>query len=194
VGGYEFYANTTIEYGTNLFYEPIPYEMLRTYEETPQLIVTVDDVPAACHNLTCNFTFIEPVGEITYYEYDSNAKKLTIEGVDIPVNETEIQGVTFAQTHCTLVDDTLTATGLECILDEEPTCGTYLPDVTTILGNIPHNEYLEATRIGCSIYSLYPDTDTKYLNALGGDNITISGQYLPKDLSTSDVSIKFSDT
>jgi hypothetical protein len=30
-----FYSNTTVPYSDNLFYEPIPFEFLRTYEETP---------------------------------------------------------------------------------------------------------------------------------------------------------------
>jgi hypothetical protein len=30
-----FYSNTTVEYGSSLFYEPVPFEFLRTYEETP---------------------------------------------------------------------------------------------------------------------------------------------------------------
>jgi hypothetical protein len=30
-----FYANTTVPYSTNLFYEPIPFEFLKTYETKP---------------------------------------------------------------------------------------------------------------------------------------------------------------
>lgn len=30
-----FYSNTTIPYSTNLFYDPVPFEFIRTYEEEP---------------------------------------------------------------------------------------------------------------------------------------------------------------
>jgi hypothetical protein len=33
------YSNVTIPYGKNLFFEPIPFEMLRTYETEPQVLV-----------------------------------------------------------------------------------------------------------------------------------------------------------
>jgi hypothetical protein len=39
----KYFSNTTVPYSSNLFYEPIPFEMLRTYETLPQLIVTVND-------------------------------------------------------------------------------------------------------------------------------------------------------
>lgn len=49
-------SSTTVqEYSTNLFYQPIPYEFLHTYETKPQLIVTVNNEMAVCHNLTCDF-------------------------------------------------------------------------------------------------------------------------------------------
>jgi hypothetical protein len=57
------YTSTTIvPFSSNLFYEPIPFEMLKTYETEPQVIVKVKDLPAVCHNLTCDFTYTEPVG------------------------------------------------------------------------------------------------------------------------------------
>lgn len=30
-----FYSNTSVPYSDNIFYEPIPFEMLRTFEEKP---------------------------------------------------------------------------------------------------------------------------------------------------------------
>ena len=55
-----YYSNVTIPYGVNLFYEPIPFEMLKTYETEPQVLVTVGDFPAVCHNLTCNYNYTIP--------------------------------------------------------------------------------------------------------------------------------------
>lgn len=72
--------NTTVlrPYGTNLFYEPIPFEMLKTFETKPQLIVEVDGLPAVCHNLTCDFTYIKNVGEVTSFTFTETTKELVI--------------------------------------------------------------------------------------------------------------------
>ena len=59
--------------------------MLRTYEEKPQMLVTVDDLPVVCHNMTCDYTYVKPVGEITGATYDDATKKLIITGVDLPL-------------------------------------------------------------------------------------------------------------
>ena len=57
-----FIQKTIVPYGKSLFYEPVPFEFLKTYEEKPQVVVKVDDLPAVCHNMTCDFSYIEPVG------------------------------------------------------------------------------------------------------------------------------------
>ena len=79
-----FFANTTVPYGQNLFFEPIPFEMLRTYETEPQLIVMVDNLPAVCHNLTCDFKYVPPVGEVTAFSFDQSTSKLVLTGTDMP--------------------------------------------------------------------------------------------------------------
>lgn len=186
-----FYSNTTIPYSTNLFYEPMPFEFIRTYEEEPQLIVTVNDIPAVCHNLSCNFTYTEPVGEITAFTYDHTTKKVVITGTELPSALTDISSVNFAHTHCTIDKSTLSDTNIECVLDEDPTCGDHVPILTSLLGIIPVNDAVSGETITCTLTSLYPDSS---LNLLGGDNLTFTGTMLPKVLSTSAVSIKFSDS
>jgi hypothetical protein len=44
--------------------------MLRTYEVKPQLLVSVDDLPAVCHNMACDFTYMPPVGNVKSFTYD----------------------------------------------------------------------------------------------------------------------------
>jgi hypothetical protein len=44
-----------------VFY-PIPFEMLETFEEKPQLLVEIGDLPAVCHNRNCEFMYTENVG------------------------------------------------------------------------------------------------------------------------------------
>jgi len=51
------------------------------------LIVKVgekDPQPAVCHNMTCDFTYTEPSGEITGVTYDKTSKKLVITGTSLP--------------------------------------------------------------------------------------------------------------
>jgi hypothetical protein len=85
----------------------------------------------------------------------------------------------------------LSNTSLECTLDEDPTCGIHLPILTSKLGIIPNSDQLVAEEITCTMTSIFPSTS---LNLLGGDNLTFTGTMLPKVLSTSTVSIKFSDS
>jgi hypothetical protein len=53
-----------VEASDNLYYDIVPFEMLRTVESLPQILVTVDGWPAVCHNLTCDFTYKIPEGEV----------------------------------------------------------------------------------------------------------------------------------
>jgi hypothetical protein len=147
VGNITFYSNTTVPYGINLFFEAIPFEMLRTYETEPQLIVSVGNLPAVCHNLTCDFTFILPVGEVTAFTFDEATKKLVLTGTDIPSVIANISKVEFALLECIVDESTLTATKLECILEKEPTCGDHLPILTSLLGKIPNAASLAAKTI-----------------------------------------------
>jgi len=59
---------------TGLFYEAIPFEMLRTYETKPQVVVQVGDFPAVCKNLTCHYNYTQPEGEITAFTFTKSTK------------------------------------------------------------------------------------------------------------------------
>jgi len=149
-GNITFFSNTTVPYGGSLFFEPIPFEMLRTHETQPQLIVTVNDLPAVCHNLTCDFTYIAAVGEVTSFVFDQTTSKLTLTGTDMPLIA-DIDKVEFALSRCQIDEGTLTATNLECTLVQEPTCGDHLPILTSKLGVIPNSGSLAAETITCTV-------------------------------------------
>jgi hypothetical protein len=89
-----------VKFGKNLWYEPVPFEMLRTYETKPQVIVNVNDMPAVCKNLTCDFTYTTPVGEITAFTYDTASKVVVLTGTAFPEKQTDIQKIMFALTEC----------------------------------------------------------------------------------------------
>ena len=121
--------------------------MLRTYETEPQLIVSVDNLPAVCHNLTCDFTYILPVGEVTAFTFDEATSKLVLTGVELPSVIADISKVQFALSECIIDETTLTDTNLECTLAKEPTCGDHLPILTSTLGVVPNADTLAATTV-----------------------------------------------
>jgi hypothetical protein len=76
--------------------------MIKSYETKPQVIVNVGDMPAVCKNLTCDFTYTTPVGEITEFTYTKASKVLVIKGTDFPALNADIQKVWYAMTECTI--------------------------------------------------------------------------------------------
>ena len=104
------------------------------------MIVTINDEPAVCHNLTCGFRYIEPTGEITSFTFDESTKKLVITGVDLPSVIENITSVEFALSYCTVDASTISSTNIECTLNQDPTCGAWTPILTSWLGVIPNAE------------------------------------------------------
>jgi len=186
-----FNVTSLRKYSTNLFYGPIPFEMLKTYETKPQLTVEVNGLPAACHNLSCDFSYIANVGEVTAFQFTEATKKLVITGTDLPKNFTQIETIEFAQSFCT-PDTTVTldGTSITCTLNRNPTCGNWKPILVSSLGKIGLATAVADQSIQCSITSGFPLTS---LNLIGGDNITISGTNLPYELINNEVEIHFND-
>lgn len=162
--------------------------MLRTYETKPQISVQVGEYPAVCKNFTCDYSYIEAVGEITKFEYRQSIKQLTITGTSLPKDAKEIQHVEFAQSHCTV--SKLSETELVCTLDHDPVCGEYVPTIKTVKGNLKNSDSLEKLKLACEITVVTPDKD---LNPLGGDRLTFSGSLLPRDVHQSTIEIKFDE-
>jgi hypothetical protein len=113
-----------VPFSPNLFYEPIPFEFLRTYETKPQVLVTVNGEPAACHGLECDYQFIEPAGQITSFTYTESTRILVINGINLPASVEEVQQIEFAKSTCSLLHEVPpSSTKIECSLDFQPTCG-----------------------------------------------------------------------
>lgn len=60
LGNYVINNTKIVQASTNIFYPAIPFEMLRTYELNPQVIVKVGDYPAVCKNLSCDYQYTIP--------------------------------------------------------------------------------------------------------------------------------------
>lgn len=131
-------AKTIVEGGKNLFYDAIPFENLKTYEEMPQVMVTIGGKPAVCHNLNCHFNYTKAVGEVTGFTFDEATRVLDIQGTDLPVKE-HVDRVEFAHSTCKVDHEKSSATAIKCTLDYQQTCGKWKPIVTAKLGLIPVN-------------------------------------------------------
>lgn len=110
--------------------------MLRTVETKPQLLVTVDDRQTVCKNMTCDFEYVRPVGEVTAFTFDGDTNRLVLTGTQLPTVE-EVYTIEFAATFCTIDETVHTDTNIECVLNREPVCGDHLPILTHNLGLVP---------------------------------------------------------
>ena len=172
-----------------IFYEAIPFEMLRTYHTEPQVKVWVGDYPAVCKNFDCDYHYVEPVGELTAFAYTADTRELVLTGTDLPVNSSMVRHVEFAHSKCTI--SAISNESLTCTLDYEPVCGDHLPQLYSIYGLANNSVNLTEETITCTATSVVPTTQ---LNLLGGDNLTISGTQFPWNIERSTVDIKFTDT
>jgi hypothetical protein len=84
----------------------------------------------------------------------------------------------------------LSGTEVVCILDRNPTCGTWIPALTTFFGNVPNADSVSALEIQCTITDVTPATD---LNLLGGDNITFTGTNFPHEIEGNTFALTFSN-
>jgi len=149
--GVKFVFNTTRPYSGNLWYDPIPFEMLKTYSTVPQIVVTVNDLPAVCHNVTCGYKYTNATGEVTEFTFDESTNKLVLVGTQLPKTLDEIYSVEFAQSLCLVDNSTVSETGLTCTLVREPTCGKVIPKLTSRLGVIPKKADLATIDVKCTI-------------------------------------------
>jgi hypothetical protein len=190
-GNLTYFQGTSVPSGGNLWYDPIPFEMLKTYETLPQVLVTIGDLPAVCHNGTCNYTYVDAVGEIASFTYDAAAGTLNIVGTSLPINVTDITSVTFAHSTCTIDASTYSETNIDCTLDRTPVCGDFSPVVLHNLGIIPSGSTVVNETVTCTITTVTPTTS---MNLIGADNVTITGTNLPWDLTSSTISVSFGNT
>jgi len=172
-----------------IFYEAIPFEMLRTYATAPQVKVWVGDYPAVCKNLNCDYHYVVPEGEVTAFTYTDNTRELVLTGTDLPVNTSLVRRVEFGHSPCTI--SAISNESLTCTLDYEPVCGDHLPELYSTYGLVNNSVNLTASTITCTATSVVPTTQ---LNLLGGDNLTISGTQFPWNFERSTIDIKFTDT
>ena len=60
-----FTSETQVNYADHLLWEAIPLDWLYTEATKPQVLVTIDGLPALCANLNCDYMYTLSGGSIT---------------------------------------------------------------------------------------------------------------------------------
>ena len=131
-------GKTLFEFGSSIFYNAVPFEMLRQYVEKPQVIMQVGTLPAVCHNNNCGFNFIEPTAKITSFTYNPATKALNIQGTDLPTTNMKIM---FGLQNATV--NSATTNQISATLVGAAIIGKWLPVVTDKFGLIPVDTSLQ---------------------------------------------------
>lgn len=177
-----FEATTIAAFGENLFFEPIPQEMLYTAATRPQVLVNVNGIPAACANLNCDYMYVDSTALITSQSLSGNT--LTINGQNLP---TDLMDVRLGDVGCG--PTTGTTTQITCTLTTGAAAGTYAKvDVLSAEGLVPVDAGVASITVNLSGLGIFPNT---LLNQNGGDEITIQGMGLPQNIEQIDIT--FSD-
>jgi len=125
-----FSSSTISDFGSNLFFEPIPMEMLFTPVTKPQILVTIDDLEAVCANVDCNYEYVVASSEITAFTVTD--LDVTITGTDLPESDLTVE---FGGATCGTVSGD--ASGKTCTLEHLPYGGDHLIELTDASGLVP---------------------------------------------------------
>ena len=66
---------------SNLYYKFIPFDFLYTDETEPQVIVSIDGMPALCKNLACGYTYSPAACSVESVAVAGNGLDVTITGL-----------------------------------------------------------------------------------------------------------------
>ena len=161
-------------YGESLIYPVIPAEYFYTYEEKPQVIVTIDEFPALCRHLDCDYE---------YTEQDSLITAFTVTDLDVVITGTAlptegIEALELGNVACTIVSNT--DTEISCTLASPVPAGDWLPKVTTPMGLVKIDlDNVSLLNVALVVTDISPKTG---LNPAGGNRIVITGENFPATL------------
>ena len=170
-----FDAEEVRPYGKSILMPIINPEYLFTIETKPQVIIQIDEFPAICKNLNCDYTYVEPPAKVTSLTVDDDGITVIITGEALPL---ELVSVELGNVQCLVDQEFLPSTEIEiqCSLQGELPAGSWLPQIEDAKGLIFVDSAVEAHVIELTVTSISPKTG---LNAAGGNLITISGDNFP---------------
>ena len=96
------------------------------------MLLSVNGLEAVCRNKNCDYAYIVATASVT--SQTLNGVKLTIQGTDLPTADAIIG---LAQAKCVATTVVLTATQIECDLNESPAAGEWDVQIVTPKGLIP---------------------------------------------------------
>jgi hypothetical protein len=153
--------------GPNVYYPVIPFEMIFTDETQPQVLVTVDDLPAVCKGLACGYAYTDPQSEVTAVSLSGMEVSLT--GTGLPTTDIT---VTIASEPCTVDMSTNTDTSITCTIANQLMAGKWSPRIIGPSGKVPVSASLTRLEVALTITDVQPRANH---NPGGGDLCTITG-------------------
>lgn len=183
-------STTTREqsWGENLWFNPVPLEMLYTPALTPQVLVKIDGLEAICKDDNCGYSYIEAVGGLT--DVQKTDDDLTVSGTLLDhtqacvSGETEELKVTLGDSQCEISPGAdLSSGAFDCTLTSAPMAGDHLAKVTGLCGDFD-NSSTTAFNFQLSLTSVQMLVSSNYvaatdLNPRGGDSLKITGTGFP---------------
>lgn len=169
----EFKAREAREGGQGLVWDVIPAEHFFTYETEPQVIVQVDDMPALCTGLNCNFSYF--VGNSIIDDFSLSGNRLSISGS----NFDDILKVEMGHIACNNVASS--STSITCDLEGKLPAGSWWPSVIEDKGKVQVESSVSPEVVNMIISNVDPKID---LNPAGGNIMTITGDNFPPTLDS----------
>jgi len=189
------YARTDAErlrtFGENLWFDPIPLEMLYTPAYEPQVRVTVDGLDSVCPEENCGYTYIESIGSLSDVELVGS--RMFVRGAFVNEQAHAFEAntpikVKLAGAECVLSNEYDPSSNVfECDLAGAPQAGEHRVSVTGPYGDFD-NTSTPLFTVDLVIDTVEPSTD---LNPFGGNTVVISGSGFSNDAS--EVSVTFDD-
>lgn len=143
--------------------------MLYQAEDAPQVIVTVDDMPAVCAGVACGYTYEDPTSLVTGFTV--SGQNVVIDGTALP---TSYLSVTLSNVECVPNTD-VSETQIDCDLQTDWVAGDWTPVLMTSDGVIPVDGSVTPHSVPLTVDSVTPET----LNPAGGELVTVVGSGFP---------------
>lgn len=146
-----FSSSTQSDFGSNLFFEPIPMEMLFTSVTKPQVLMTINGLEALCASADCDYEYVAPTSEVTAFTV--SGQDVTITGTSLPTSDMTVH---FGGATCGTVSED-GAGGLTCTLGHLPRGGDHLIELRDMNGLVPISA--SELTIATTVSSISPATD-----------------------------------
>jgi len=162
----------------------VPFEFLHTAEtDSPQVMISVEGMPAVCHSLKCGYKYVAPIASISSFTHSGTT--LTINGVNLP---SKVNSILFSHVPCENIQY-VSSSQLTCTVTPVAGNGWY-PVVTDDKGLIPVDPAATLKNIPVTVSAVSPNSN---LNPWGGTIVTITGTGMPQNINKEDsYSVTFS--